>query len=123
VSSLLIFEYYLKADCKCSGVSAVKYIKHLKKIVNHCLANTWLTVNPFINYKSKAKAKERAFLTQDELDLLTCKVFHIERLAQVRDVFAFCCYTGLSYADVKKLQRHEVAKGIDGGQWIFTERQ
>ena len=33
------FEFYLKAECKISGVSAAKYIKHLKKIVNHCIAN------------------------------------------------------------------------------------
>ncbi|MGZ3777272.1 MAG: phage integrase SAM-like domain and Arm DNA-binding domain-containing protein, partial [Mucilaginibacter sp.] len=32
------FEFYLKTECKCSGVSAAKYIKHLKKIVNHCIA-------------------------------------------------------------------------------------
>ena len=28
------FEFYLKSQCKISGVSAVKYIKNLKKIVN-----------------------------------------------------------------------------------------
>jgi site-specific recombinase XerD len=35
----------------------------------------------------------------------------------------FCCYTGLCYADVQKLQRHQIAKGVDGEQWIFTTRQ
>lgn len=117
------FEFYLKTECKCSGVSAAKYIKHLKKIVNHCLANRWLDANPFISFRSTAKAKERVFLTQDELDRMAKKKIGIERLAQVRDVFLFCCYTGLSYADVKKLQRHEVAKGVDGELWIFTERK
>lgn len=117
------FEFYLKAECKCSAVSAAKYIKHLKKIVNHCLTNKWLPVNPFINYKLKAKAKERLFLTQEELEGMTNKKFTIDRLQQVRDIFVFCCYTGLSYADIKKLQRHEMGKGIDGDQWIFTERQ
>lgn len=117
------FEFYLKAECKCSAVSAAKYIKHLKKIVNHCLANKWLLVNPFINYKLKAKAKERLFLTQEELESVTNKKLTIDRLQQVRDIFVFCCYTGLSYADIKKLQKHEMGKGIDGDQWIFTERQ
>lgn len=117
------FEFYLKTECRCSGVSAAKYIKHLKKIVNHCLANRWLDANPFISYRSTAKAKERVFLTQDELEKMTAKKIDIDRIAQVRDVFVFCCYTGLSYADVKKLQRHEVAKGVDGDLWIFTERK
>jgi len=117
------FEFYLKAECKCSGVSAAKYIKHLKKIVNHCIANSWLTINPFVNYKSTAKAKERTFLTQQELDSIANKKLSIERLQQVRDIFVFCCYTGLSYADVKKLKRSEIAIGMDGERWIFTSRQ
>lgn len=118
------FEFYLKADCKCSSVSSAKYIKHLKKIVNHCLANKWLTENPFINYKQTVKVKERTFLTKQELDEITyCKKITIDRLLHVRDIFVFCCYTGLSYADVKKLKRSEVGIGIDGEKWIFTSRQ
>ncbi|QTE35837.1 site-specific integrase [Mucilaginibacter gossypii] len=117
------FEFYLKAECKISGVSAAKYIKHLKKIVNHCIANNWLKQNPFVNFKSSAKAKERTYLTQQELDAITNKKFVVERLVQVRDVFVFCCYTGLSYADVKKLRRNEIGIGMDGDKWIFTSRQ
>jgi site-specific recombinase XerD len=117
------FEFYLKAECKISGVSAAKYIKHLKKIVNHCIANNWIKQNPFINFKSSAKAKERTYLTQQELDAITNKKFVVERLVQVRDVFVFCCYTGLSYADVKKLRKNEIGIGMDGDKWIFTSRQ
>lgn len=118
------YEYYLKTDCKISAASAAKYIKQLKKIVNHCLANSWLTENPFIKYKQVVKIKERTFLTQHELDAIaTCKKFKVERLLHVRDVFVFCCYTGLSYADVKKLKRSEIGIGIDGEKWIFTSRQ
>jgi site-specific recombinase XerD len=117
------YEFYLKTVCKCSGVSAAKYIKHLKKIVNNCLANKWLSDNPFINYRSKSKAKEKEFLMPQELEAIAVKGVTIERLAQVRDIFIFCCYTGLCYADVQKLQRHQIATGIDGEQWIFTTRQ
>lgn len=117
------YEFYLKTVCKCSGVSAAKYVKHLKKIVNNCLANKWLSDNPFINYRSKAKAKEKEFLMPQELEAIAIKSIIIERLTQVRDIFIFCCYTGLCYADVQKLQRHQITKGIDGEQWIFTTRQ
>lgn len=117
------FEFYIKTECKCSGVSAAKYIKHLKKIVNQCLANSWLKINPFINYKSTAKAKERTYLTQQELDAIHVnKKITVERLQQVRDIFVFCCYTGLSYADIKKLKRTEIGIGMDNEKWIFTNR-
>ena len=51
------------------------------------------------------------------------KQFVSDRVVQVRDIFVFCCYTGLAYADVKKLKRNEITAGIDGQQWIFTSRQ
>ena len=51
------------------------------------------------------------------------KPFEIDRLAQVRDVFLFCCFTGLAYVDVKKLKISQIAKGLDGEKWIFINRQ
>ena len=51
------------------------------------------------------------------------KSFDIDRLSQVRDVFLFCCFTGLAYVDIKKLKTSEITKGVDGGLWIFTNRQ
>jgi len=44
-------------------------------------------------------------------------------MSQVRDIFIFCCYTGLAYADVKKLTTDEIITGIDGEKWIWTSRQ
>ncbi|MNR09480.1 site-specific tyrosine recombinase XerC [compost metagenome] len=87
------------------------------------MANGWLKQAPFIAYKSTAKAKERTYLTQEEVDKIIAKDLTIGRLQQVRDIFIFCCFTGLSYADVKKLKRSEIALGVDGEKWIFTKRQ
>ncbi|UKT63971.1 site-specific integrase [Pedobacter mucosus] len=117
------FNFYLKTVCNCVEVSAAKYIKHLKKIVNHAIKNKWLKENPFIMYKVKVKAKEREFLTQHQLDEITNKRLTIERLSQVRDIFLFCCYTGLAYADVKSLKRADIVTGVDGKSWIFTKRE
>lgn len=50
---------------------------------------------------------------------LADKKFEIDRLGQVRDVFLFCCFTGLAYIDVKKLKTSQITKGLDGEQWIF----
>ncbi len=62
-------------------------------------------------------------LTQWELDTVAGKNFSNERLRNVRDIFVFSCYTGLAYADVAKLTRQEIVKGVDGEQWIVTARQ
>ena len=41
----------------------------------------------------------------------------------MRDIFVFCCFTGLAFIDVKKLKRSEVTIGIDGQLWIQKIRQ
>ncbi|WP_428327894.1 site-specific integrase [Mucilaginibacter sp.] len=117
------FEYYLRSVRKCGNNSAIKYIKNLGKIVRICLGNGWLTVDPYLNYKPKQKAVHREVLTKEELDRLSKKKFGVERLSTVRDMFVFCCYTGLAYVDVHKLKRSELVKGADGDLWIYTNRQ
>jgi integrase len=54
---------------------------------------------------------------------ITKNNFPTERLAVVRDIFLFSCYTGLAYADVQKLKQSEIITGIDGEKWIDTTRQ
>ncbi|MGJ1484661.1 site-specific integrase [Sphingobacterium multivorum] len=117
------YEFFLRAKMGCSAVSAAKYMKHLRKIIKICIAHRWITDDPFAFYKIKAKAKEKEFLTDAELRRIEEKLFKIPRLAHVRDIFVFCCYTGLSYADVKKLKWSDIAEGVDGKLWIFTSRE
>lgn len=120
---VISLEFYLRTVRNCNNNSAIKYIKNLKKIVHMCVANDWLTRNPFINYKSKIKEVIREFLSSNELEIMAKKKMVSARLTQVRDVFLFSCYTGLAYVDVKKLKRSEISTGIDNHKWIFTTRQ
>lgn len=116
------FEFWLKSVRNCNHNSAVKYIGNLKKIVNICLKNGWLQRDPFLGYKMNKREVIREVLTQDEITSIQNKDFKIERLTLVKDTFLFSCYTGLAYADVKKLKQSEISVGIDGGVWIFTKR-
>lgn len=117
------FEFYLRTEKKCATNTAVKYLKNMGKIIRICLSNKWLDRDPMFGYKLKSKKVERAFLTHEELQEITKKEFRTERLSQVRDIFLFCCYTGLAYADIHKLQHSHISKGIDGKQWVFTNRK
>ncbi len=117
------YEFWLKSVRKCDHNTTMKYLSNFKKIVNICLKNGWLARDPFLGYKMIKREIEKPYLTQEELMEVTSKNFTITRLAQVRDIFLFSCYTGLAYADVKKLSRSEISIGIDGEKWIFTHRQ
>jgi integrase len=113
----------LRSIRKCGNNSAIKYIKNFGKIVRICLGNGWLTVDPYLNYKPKTSKVHRTALTKEELKAISEKEMPMERLRLVKDIFLFCCYTGLAYVDVRKLKRSEVLKGIDGENWIYTNRK
>ncbi|MCU7552858.1 site-specific integrase [Chitinophagaceae bacterium LB-8] len=117
------FEFYLKSQKSIDINTNAKYIKNLKKIVKECVAKGWLEKDPFMSFKLKAKASDRTFLTQHELDLLENKQFTIERLNHIKDIFLFSCYTGLAYIDLANLKSYQISIGIDGEKWIFTSRQ
>ncbi|ANF52925.1 recombinase [Chryseobacterium glaciei] len=120
---IMDYDFWLRSVRKCANNTAVKYIKNFKKIIRLCMANGWLSKDPFLSYKAKLKVVERPYLTKEEIQAIYEKEFASDRLIQVRDIFLFSCYTGLAYVDVKKLTKSNVNIGIDCDQWIFTHRQ
>lgn len=119
---LMGFELYLKADEHIGHNTAIKYIQFLKRVINYGIGMEWLKYDPFKAFKCTLHQVIRECLTQDEIDRIQNKEFVSARLAQVRDIFVFSCYTGLAYADVKKLRYNEIVKGIDSKLWIQTYR-
>jgi site-specific recombinase XerD len=116
------YEFYLKTIQIMQHNSAMNNIKKLKKIIRICVANQWLEKNPFDLYKMRLKQTHRNFLLKNELEILIEKKFTLQRLEQVKDIFLFSCYTGLSYCDVIKLKKQDINIGIDGELWVFTRR-
>jgi len=117
------YAFWFRSVKNCDHNTTMKYLSNFKKIVIICLKNGWLTKDPFYGFKLARKEVVREFLTDEELGLIRSKYFSMERISQVRDIFLFSCYTGLAYADVKKLKRSEICVGVDGEKWIFTSRQ
>ncbi|MCM4153621.1 site-specific integrase [Arenibacter sp. N53] len=115
-------EYYLKTERKCAHNTAIKYVTNFKKIIRIAFANDWITKDPFVNWKGKLKIVEREFLTEAEIQTMIEKELHTYRLDQVKDIFLFSCFTGLAYADVKKLSKNDIILGIDGEKWIKIKR-
>jgi integrase len=116
------YEFFLKSVRNVEHNTAMGIIKKLKKIIRICVANDWIEKDPFMNYRVKIRETNRPFLLQDELEKIIALKFTAERLANVRDIFVFCCFTGLAYADVQKLKRRDIVVGNDGEKWIHTER-
>jgi integrase len=117
------YEFWLKTERKCDHNTTIKYLSNFKKIVNRCVKSGKLPSDPFLGFSMSKKEVERDVLTEGQLKRIAQENFGAERQALVRDIFLFCCYTGLAYADIEKLRQTEIIKGNDGGLWIIAKRQ
>lgn len=122
------FEYYLRTSKPIdhhnplSNNGVMKHMERFKKLINLALKIEWIEKNPFRNFTPKFDRVEREFLTEAELTKIKEKDFG-RRLEQVRDIFVFSCYTGLSFIDVANLSEENIIVGMDGEKWISTHRQ
>ena len=117
------FDFYLKTKKNCQQNTVVKHLKNLKKIIRIAISNDWIQKDPFMGIQFKHEEVQVDFLTQEELNRLILKEFEITRLEQIRDVFVFCCYTGLAFIDVKNLREEHLVKDNQGQLWIRKQRE
>jgi site-specific recombinase XerD len=101
----------------------MKHLIRLRKMTTLALKLTWISRDPYKNYKFRYKKVETAFLNQKELNAIQDNDFAVDRLNLVRDLFIFSCYTGLSYIDLMNLKDANISLGEDGARWIKIFRQ
>ena len=123
VEILQKYQHYLMTVRHNNNNTTVKYIRNLGKILNLAVSRKLITASPIEELKLKIEPVDKGFLTQEELTKLADKDFSIVRLEQVRDVFLFCCYTGLSYVDVKRLYPSHIGTTADGRKYIRINRK
>lgn len=117
------FEHFIKTNKGCAQNATVKYLKNLKKITRTALIKKWISEDPFAEIRFKQTKANRDFLNETELRLILCKDIEVERLQTVRDIFIFCCLTGLSFTDVKNLKEEHLVQDNDGNWWIRKTRE
>lgn len=117
------YDVFLKTNCNCHHNSALKHLKNLKKIVRIALANDWIRKDPFFGISFTEQETHIEFLSKEELAILVNTKFKVPQHNQVRDIFIFCCYTGLAFADVKTLKTKHITTDNDGSLWIRKLRQ
>lgn len=117
------FEFFLKTEKNCQNNSALKHIKNFRKVIRIAIGNEWIKRDPFYGLHFKENEVEVGFLSSEELNAIRNKEFGIPRLEQVRDVFVFCCFTGLAFVDVSQLTADHLVKDAQGKLWIRKPRQ
>ncbi|WP_207515702.1 site-specific integrase [Longitalea luteola] len=117
------FYIWLRSKRNCSHNTATKYITNVKKIVLLCVKHGWLQNDPWALFDMTLEEVDTKFLTKEQLERIIHKEMPGERLSVVRDVFVFCCLTGLAYKDLAALKSTELSIGVDGKIWIQKRRK
>ena len=92
------------------------YVRKLSKILSWFLRwankNEYCAISDFTPLSPKLKVPEKPviFLEWDEIKRMRELKIPAEKqyLERVRDVFLFCCFTGLRYSDVSRLRKSDV---------------
>lgn len=116
------FHSFLKIDKGMAQNSSTKHLKLLKKIINLAVANSYMSINPFITYKVEREPVEIDFLDEEELRKIIKFDTPLPRLERAKDMFLFGCFTGLSYIDIKTLTPEHFEKDNAGRIWIKKRR-
>lgn len=117
------FDTYLRSTYNVANNHVMKMLQKVRTIYQTALDNGWVQKNPFGAIKIRFDIVDRGFLTKQELAAIIQKPMFSKRLDQVRDVFVFCCYTGLAYCDVTGITINNLVEGDDGRVWLQTRRQ
>lgn len=118
------FNTFLQTAHRCKHNGAVNLLDCVKNFTRYYLRNEWIEKDPFRNYKLKEEHnKEKDHLTREELETLVRKRLPNERLDRIRDVFAFCCFTGWAFTDAEHLRREHIRTDDNGTTWIYKPRE
>lgn len=117
------FDTFLRTTYHVANNHAMKMMQKFRTIYQTAIDNGWVQKNPFASIKIHFDIVDREFLTKQELVAIIQKPMTSKRLDQVRDIFVFCCFTGLAYCDVAELTTDNLVEGDDGRTWLRTRRQ
>ncbi len=117
------FGFFLKTSCGCSHNTTMKYLGNFKKIIRLALSRKWMEEDPFAGMRFKMQPVRREMPEKAEIDRILHKEITIPRLALTRDIFIFCCFTGLAFSDIKQLAPEHIVTDMQGHRWIRKPRQ
>ena len=117
------YVYFLKVEKKFQQSTLNKAVQRFRKVIKYAIAEDYLYKDPFMLYRPKTFKKPVVFLNPEQLKKLEQTTFSIVRIQQIKDMFVFCCYTGLGFSEMKNLKKKQITVEFDGELWININRQ
>lgn len=114
---------FLKDKYENSTTTCYKHFQRFTRVLKKAINYGYMEKYPFGDYKIRMPRKRIEYLTMDEINRIEQTDFKVNRLNVIRDLFIFCCYSGMAYAEVESLTPESVVQGIDGDLWLNIVRK
>ncbi len=104
---------YMLTKLKMRNTTTTKLWRFLTWFLRWAYNEKYYTGNAHLTFHPKLKgttveSRQIIYLTKEEIRQLEDFEFKQPYLTRVRDVFVFCCFTGLRFSDVKNLRRDNI---------------
>lgn len=115
--TLTDFAKYLSDVCDLRNTTIRKQMQFFKWLLKWASLHGYYNGTAHLTYSPRLKGGEKSsepvVLSLDEIKAMMALEFADTetRLEKVRDVFVFCCFTGLRYSDVAKLKHSDIRNG------------
>lgn len=99
------------------------YHKRLKPYINEAVSLGIIEESPYLRFKAeRGKHKPKEALNEEELAAVRSLELSDESLSKARDLFVFCCYTGLAHADMDAFDFSRDVVTVHGCNYIDKHR-
>lgn len=117
------FEVFLCSDRGLKPKSVHEHLYRLKKMTMRAVSQGTLRRDPYARLHPPLPRRKSRHMKFEDLKLLMEKQIDAPNLQRVRDWFIFSTFTGLAYADLKRLSEADISQAPDGTWWIHVNRQ
>jgi len=117
------YDLFLRTDRGLHQKSVHQQLYNLKKMTKRAFSQGTLRRDPFMKLFPELPQRRSRHLKLEELEkLMQCEIKE-NNLRRVRDWFVFSTFTGLAYADLKRLSDEHIRHAEDGSVWIELKRR
>jgi site-specific recombinase XerD len=89
--------------------TVAKHLARIRAVINHAIQIDWLKENPAKKYRIKTVPTARVVLNADEVNAISKLELTVNHNLEIaRDLFVFMAQTGLSYSDLRELNKSHV---------------
>lgn len=117
------FDLFLRTDCGLGLKAVHEHLYRLKKMTRRAVGQGTLRCDPYRDLHPELPKRTSRHLKSEDLERLLAEPVADPELQRVRDWFIFSIFTGLAYADLRRLSARHIERAEDGSLRIRIRRQ